>query len=263
VIAASTPTGGVKDVVLLGAGSLLLAFYFFRLARGRDLLALGPSPEARFTFVDALAIYLVGYLGQVFLVSLGNATWPGDEGKPNRILLNYAFLLPLAAAAFFLYIRRNRVHGPRGKGAAAGAAAWLAWFPVVFAVFFATQALWDALGRPWVDQGILETLRAASPWKFVLSAVVCAPLWEETIFRGLFYPAIRRRVSPRTAILLTSALFALVHWPAFGQMPALFVLSLAITWAYERTGTLAAPIAFHAVFNGWTVVTEMLKTGAS
>jgi len=254
---------GVRDIVILGAGSLLLAVYLFRWVRGRDLLRMGPSPEARFTFVDAVAIYLIGLLAQQFLFALGATLWPDDAGAPNRILLAYTFLLPLAVLAHLFYIRRSPGHGPRAKGAAAGLLTWLAWFPVVYAVFYATQLLWEALGLKWADQGILEILRAAPAWKFALSAVICAPLWEETVFRGMFYPAIRRRLSPRAAILVTSALFALVHLPAFGQMPALFVLSIAITWSYERTGTLAAPIAFHAAFNGWTFVTELIKAGAT
>ena len=254
---------GAKDLVILGAGSLLLAIYLFRLSRGRDLLRRGPSPEAHFTFVDALAVYLIGLLGAFFLSALGLKLFPGDGGRANRILFTYSYLLPLAGLAFFFYIRRNPVHGPRPMGAVAGVLTWVAWFPVVYAVYVATQLLWEAAGLSWKDQDILEILRSASAWKFGLSAVVCAPLYEETIFRGMFYPAIRRRMSRRNAILLTSALFALVHLPAFGQLPALFVLSIAITWSYERTGTLAAPIAFHAAFNGWTFVTELIKAGVS
>lgn len=50
------------------------------------------------------------------------------------------------------------------------------------------------------------------------------------------------------AVLITSALFAVVH-PAW-SWPPIFVLSLALGFAYERTGSLWAPIAMHAVFNG-------------
>ena len=50
------------------------------------------------------------------------------------------------------------------------------------------------------------------------------------------------------AVILTSVLFALVHqlWTA----PAIFVLSVGMGYAYERTGSLWASITMHFLFNG-------------
>lgn len=249
-----------RDLVALGVGGLLLVIYAWRVTIGKDPLRCGPSPEARFTFLDALAVYLVALFSSVLLTSLSANLWPDDVG--SRYLFSYLGPIPIAAAAFFVYVRRNPVHGPRARGAVSGVLAWLMWFPVVYAVFAATQALWESAGWKWVDQAILEDLRTTAAWKFFLSAVILAPLYEETVFRGMVYPALRRRLPRGTAILLTSVFFAVVHMsPA--HMPALFVLSLALTWTYERTGSLAAPIAFHAAFNGWTFLSEMLKAGAS
>ena len=55
------------------------------------------------------------------------------------------------------------------------------------------------------------------------------------------------RVGRWAAILATSFLFAIVHpiWMA----PAIFVLSIALGYAYERTGNLWVPILIHAAFN--------------
>jgi membrane protease YdiL (CAAX protease family) len=49
------------------------------------------------------------------------------------------------------------------------------------------------------------------------------------------------------AVLITSFLFAIVHplWMA----PAIFVLSVCLGYAYERTGNLWVPILIHAAFN--------------
>jgi membrane protease YdiL (CAAX protease family) len=58
-------------------------------------------------------------------------------------------------------------------------------------------------------------------------------------------------VAPRwtvwTAILITSALFAVVH-PAW-TWPPIFVLSLLLGYAYERTNNLWVPVVIHAAFN--------------
>ena len=253
-----------RDLVVIGAGTLLLAVHLYRWARGRDMLAVGPPPRARFGIMEALAVFLLGLLTQQFLLRAGLEIWPGDAPEPtaNRYLFSYLGPVPLACLGFFLLVRRNREHGPRVRGAACGFLVWLAWFPVVYAVLAATQLVWDALGKEWTDQDILEVLRSSAGWKFALAAVVCAPLYEEVVFRGLLYPAFRRRLARVPAILLVSAVFAVMHGSP-GHRPALFVLSIAITWTYERTGTLAGPIAFHAVFNGWTFLSEMLSAGGS
>jgi hypothetical protein len=49
------------------------------------------------------------------------------------------------------------------------------------------------------------------------------------------------------AILVTSVIFAVVH-PAW-TAPAIFLLSLCLGYAYERTGNLWVPILIHAAFN--------------
>jgi membrane protease YdiL (CAAX protease family) len=50
------------------------------------------------------------------------------------------------------------------------------------------------------------------------------------------------------SVILTSTLFALVH-PAW-SIPPIFVLSLCLGYAYERTGNVWTNITMHAVFNG-------------
>ena len=54
-----------------------------------------------------------------------------------------------------------------------------------------------------------------------------------------------------TAITLTSVAFVLMHMTVASPhaLAPLFVLSLGLGWAYERTGRLAAPIVMHMVFN--------------
>ena len=61
------------------------------------------------------------------------------------------------------------------------------------------------------------------------------------------------------AILLTSALFASVH--AMWTWPPIFILSLCLGYAYERTGNLWVAILMHATFN--TVSTLMFLGGLS
>ena len=49
------------------------------------------------------------------------------------------------------------------------------------------------------------------------------------------------------AVVITSVVFAIIHplWTA----PLIFLLSLCLGYAYERTGSLWVPIVMHAMFN--------------
>ena len=83
---------------------------------------------------------------------------------------------------------------------------------------------------------------------FGIIAIVCAPVIEEILFRGILYPAIKRLGFPQTALWLTALLFALSHANTMTFLP-LVLLALLLTWLYERTGNLLTPILAHAAFN--------------
>lgn len=124
--------------------------------------------------------------------------------------------------------------------------------------------LWVARGVGAVDQDPMahETLRLIAQhrgdaWMWVLIGVlvVLVPLVEELIYRVYLQSALLRLVPSRwTAVVLTSLLFAAAHWtivPDGGKhaLASLFVLSVAIGAAYERTGRLLVPVSMHASFN--------------
>jgi uncharacterized protein len=83
--------------------------------------------------------------------------------------------------------------------------------------------------------------------------VVLAPVAEEFIFRGILYPFVKQLNFPKLALFGTSFLFALIHADKAIFIP-LFVLALALTWLYEKTGNLLAPIVAHSLFNAANLV---------
>ena len=86
-----------------------------------------------------------------------------------------------------------------------------------------------------------------------LSAVVVAPIAEEIVFRGMFYPMLSRGFGRGLAALIAAVFFALVH-DTYVDAPGLAVLALCFTLAYEVTGSLLVPIFMHATFNGISLV---------
>lgn len=95
------------------------------------------------------------------------------------------------------------------------------------------------------------------------SAVIIAPIFEEIIFRGLLQTALQqaRLVNRRwAAIGLSALIFSSIHLGAIPiyAMGPLFVLSLGLGYVYEKTGSLAAPILMHMLFNGLNIVAVLI-----
>lgn len=83
---------------------------------------------------------------------------------------------------------------------------------------------------------------------FIFLALVLAPVAEELLFRGVLLPALSRRFGVGAAIVVSSALFALMHMHVPGLVP-LFLLSIALSVAYIYTRSVIVPIVMHMVFN--------------
>jgi membrane protease YdiL (CAAX protease family) len=86
-----------------------------------------------------------------------------------------------------------------------------------------------------------------------LSACVIAPITEELLFRGTFYPMLARGLGRGPAALACAVFFGLVH-DTFSDVPGLTVLALCFTLAYELTGSLLVPMFMHATFNGLSLL---------
>ena len=99
---------------------------------------------------------------------------------------------------------------------------------------------------------------AYSPAATVLIVVILIPVVEEVLFRGLLFGALRKR--SRTAAWLASAVLFAVYsvWTfavAYGDVRYLILalqylpMSLALTWCYDRGGSIWSPILLHAIFH--------------
>jgi len=124
--------------------------------------------------------------------------------------------------------------------------------PIMFAMKAVSElALWR-LGFPVEDQRAVELLLSAkSPWIRIylgFFAIVLAPLAEEFFFRGLLFSLCKKFGWPKAGWIGVSLLFAGIHFNLPVFLP-LFVFALALTWLYEKTGGLLAPVVAHSLFN--------------
>ena len=83
----------------------------------------------------------------------------------------------------------------------------------------------------------------------ILSVVVCAPVLEEILFRGLIFESCRERFGGGAAVLISALLFGLVHGVPV-QIINAFVVGLIFGYIYLRTGSLLSVILLHVFNNG-------------
>lgn len=123
--------------------------------------------------------------------------------------------------------------------------------PVLYAVHHGMAFLLERWGWAPAPQESVELL-IRSGWGgrlvIALFAVVLAPVAEEALFRGIFFPALRDAGWPRASAWVVSIVFGLIHGNAAAFLP-LAVFSGFLVWLYVRTGNLLAPITAHVVFN--------------
>jgi membrane protease YdiL (CAAX protease family) len=81
-----------------------------------------------------------------------------------------------------------------------------------------------------------------------IAAILIAPFVEELVFRGIVYPAAKKNGSRTLALWGTSLFFALMHGNLMIVLP-LTVLAIFLTFLYETTTNLLAPIITHSLFN--------------
>lgn len=115
-----------------------------------------------------------------------------------------------------------------------------------------------------VEQQLLQDSLAGglSTFLVVIIAVVGAPITEEVVFRGVLFRSLAGRTGLHTAALLSAAVFAVIHFEVLFSQPlalgGLFVIGLALAYAFHYTGSLVVPIVGHAVFNGISVSLALL-----
>ena len=117
------------------------------------------------------------------------------------------------------------------------------------AVFFFAEGAFDEAPVAELVSGAGRTPLDAT--LTYVAAAILAPIAEESLFRGVLAPHLGRITDGFTAILVTAAIFGVLHVGGHGP---LFVgpmfLGAILGWARLRSRGLAAPITLHMMLNG-------------
>ena len=133
----------------------------------------------------------------------------------------------------------------------------------IYAAAYLAVTIWslgiDRLDAPdWikVPDNATDILEMAGLPLAIIIVAVLAPIGEEVVFRGFALPGLASRLGATTAILITSAVFALIHVPGvgIGILPVTFILGVAFAFVYHKTKSLILAIAVHALHNAITII---------
>lgn len=125
-------------------------------------------------------------------------------------------------------------------------AAW--WGPVAVVVSLVSRAIFHTHVHP-----AFELSTSQSPLDSVLLfvvAAVLAPFTEELVFRGFLQAWANQYLPASAAIAVSSLAFGFAHFATWPDPIPLTVLGIGLGVTYQRTRSLWAPVAFHAIFNG-------------
>ena len=90
---------------------------------------------------------------------------------------------------------------------------------------------------------------------------VCAPLFEETLFRGFFLTSLARYMKPWQAIALSGFIFALAHLN-LGDVLPLSLVGMVLGTVYWRSRNLLASMLLHSLWNSGSFI-GLLILGSS
>lgn len=216
---------------------------------------------------------LVG-AGFVFLVFVGLffASQGVPEGpivlSPEVLLVNIGFQFVIAGVVAILAVRRVGLVEWLGLR-------WSGWRWVFLIAPGAVVSMWMVFGGlqmsgyvEWMESLGVETVQdtvkllqeSRDPLILGLmaaAAVIVAPLCEEVVFRGYFYPVLKRFAGVGPAAVCSAIVFAAAHGQLTALLP-LFIFGILLVFVYEKTGSIWAPMAVHFCFNSATVIVQMV-----
>ena len=259
-------------------GGLLLLGQAFRLLRGR-LMAWPEVQGPDLTLID-MALLVAGGFVVISAVGVPLVAFPlvgaltAGLGSPRReavgVVINYAVMALPSLLILWRQVRAlPKDSAPQGGWMQWRVRPWLSalrdavggWLMVTPLVMLTGWLLVRLVGDPGGSNPLLElVLGSHDPIALgllALTAVVLAPLFEETIFRGALLPVLAARLGPLVGVLVSGLLFAMAHI-SVGELAPLTVLGVGLGLVRLRSGRLWPSVLMHGLWNAVTFLNLLL-----
>ncbi|EHQ29261.1 CPBP family intramembrane glutamic endopeptidase [Mucilaginibacter paludis] len=87
----------------------------------------------------------------------------------------------------------------------------------------------------------------------IIMGIVAAPILEEILFRGIILNGLLKNYSPQKAIIVSAAIFGLVHLNPWQAIPA-FLGGLLMGWMYWKTNSIIPGMLIHFANNLFSIL---------
>ncbi len=268
-------TVDIAIVLICGLGIVFFVLWVFGFAGS---VSLASSPVRRNCIGFFVPVIQIGIWLAMSAITTSVADAAGGR-SPRWLREFYIFLsvtiLEIGLIVIFLIFARNTfARRLRGFGLNLRTvvrdfpAAAINFITVLPLIFLAVLAV-DYTGRLVVGEDfqmqanesltvILENPQLMLRILMIFFAIVVGPVFEEVLFRGMLQSMIRGYLRrPWLAIVITSVIFA-THHP-WMHWPGIFILSVGMGYAYEKSGSLFRPIFIHIFFNAMSVTASLLS----
>lgn len=214
---------------------------------------------------DVVGIAVVVILAIVFfsMVVMGVAlhgtgtvrATPPELARDPRIVIPAQFAAYLVVILYMVsLVRRRRQRFWEAIRWKFPGRTWFAWVALGVALALMIQSASTLLPIPKslpIERYFRDT---AGAWMMAAFGLTLAPLVEELFFRGFMYPAVARKLGEATGIVITGALFALIHTSqlanAWAPLLLLLAVGVVLTTVRARTGSVGATFMIHVGYNG-------------
>lgn len=131
---------------------------------------------------------------------------------------------------------------------------YLGFIPILAFLTYISIVFCNILGIVPEPHKLIEILTKEKSIGYILylmfTAAFFAPMFEEFVFRGLIYQGLKKNVGIIRAVLISSALFSLLHFNAAQFLPVMG-LGVLLCFIFEYTGSLVPSIVVHIINNGF------------
>ncbi|MFV1958191.1 MAG: lysostaphin resistance A-like protein [Planctomycetota bacterium] len=256
---------------LLGAFFLVMAYTRWSRRRagllpdGAPWVGAPPGPTRPFGLSGALGVFFT-FVGALFLVQFAGVAY--RRAWADSLIFNYlAVLLAAGPVAAFVLLRRHALRAGTAKEAP-GRTLWRGFSTFCVGNALAIPAallggiILSALGHELSLYGVVSRATdQAHPsylWWTAVFAIFVAPVTEETLFRGLLYPAVRQAAGGGRKGYWVGAFVVSLAWASsHAHLPSflpLLALGLVLVTVLELTDSLATVILGHAFFNAASLI---------
>lgn len=225
-----------------------------------------PKPKLAWGPTSAILITIAAYISSQLILIIPATLISKVNGGDGieQILQDSAWLqlvltgissIGILAVLWIFLLRRKQTL--KGLGFSRIKASDFGWLAIALASYFLLLAATMTVASkiPGFNPDQVQDIgysTATTGWQLVfafIGLVVLPPLAEEMLFRGFLYRGLASKWPRIIAALVTSLLFALVHFQ-WNVGVDVFVLSLILIALYEKTQNLWMSVFLHAIKNG-------------